>query len=304
MTSLSVVYRITQDQDVAAYMKASMDAAYSKLTDTDGDSYRNYLYYNGFKTMIDCQTMENAEYCGTDLIVLDEILAHASLAAAAVTLRNAGYDIRPWINYLKNDFEAKWRARNAVSTGFPFMFMLTNVTHGYINLIRYHYNMYLLTGDYGYYQEAQRLAANVRHEFTVNELGQANWGHFIVEDLSAIPGGCQPGVYVRTTVQGILDLNMQDPTLFPDAMLPPIAKTMAEIVLAASPDGSAVYSSCGNAVYASNDPLANFPYGTLGAWDGSGITLSKQLLAYNRSVALKARTQNAPATMIAILNLH
>ncbi len=127
MASLIAAYRVNKDPDTARYIKAVMDIAYGKPRDTNGDGYRNWRYFND---------PSSGSY-GTNTHDMDEMLTHSMVAAAAYTLKEAGYttSANTWTNYLKNDFEAKWRKRNNKPTGFPFI--EKDLFHPYVQFTRY-----------------------------------------------------------------------------------------------------------------------------------------------------------------------
>ena len=100
---------------------------------------------------------------------MDEILTHSLVAAVAAALEeNAAFSevyaehAAFWTDYLENDFEAKWRGRNDVPSGFPFI--EKDLTHPYVQFIRYHFYMHKLTGDAGYQREAERMARLVTRQ--------------------------------------------------------------------------------------------------------------------------------------------
>lgn len=295
-TSLSAAYRINRDPATVAFLKEVMDLAYAELADTNGDGYLNWTYESGEGSVAACRvkTAPDDGYCGNDLHVMDEMLAHTTAAAAAYTLKQGGYDVSAWVSYLENHFEAKWRLRNKVPSGFPFI--AKNLAHPYAQFVRYHFYMHLLTGDRAYYNEALRLAGHVRTHIGSDSRGNATWAHRIAEGTRV--AGCQPGVYVRTTVQALVDLEMSQPGFYGDALLTRVARTMGSVVMAASEDGSAVFDNCGANPYSNYFPVAHYPYASVAPWDATGTIVRKQRLAYERSVALGETTVNAPAMMI------
>ena len=97
MTSMMLAYRETGDPVIAEHINTVMNIAKSKLRDTNGDGYLNWLYLK-----------ENAEassvpFVGTDLHVMDEMMTHAMVASMAYTLKQAGYSSSAafWTDYLE-----------------------------------------------------------------------------------------------------------------------------------------------------------------------------------------------------------
>lgn len=299
VTSLSGAYRVNRDPDTVAYLKEIMDLAYAELDDPDGDGYLNWIYESGEGSVAACivKTAPDSALCGTDRHEMEEMLAHAMAASAAYTLKQGGYDVSAWVSYFKNHFEAKWRKRSGVARGFPFL--SKSLAHPYAQFVRYHLYMYLLTSERAYYDEALRLAQNVRTHLGSDALGNATWAHRIAEGTRVV--GCQPGVYTRTTVQALTDLEAIRPGLYGDALLTRVARTMRTVVMAASPDGTVVYDNCGQNPYSNYFPVAHYPYAAAAPWDPTGETVLKQRRAYDLAVQRGETTVNAPAMMIVAL---
>ena len=308
LTSLTAAYRINKDPDTARYMKEVLDIAYGKLRDTNGDGYRNWLWYSGQNNSISaCKDYADAPYyCGTDRHEMDEIMAHTMIAASAYTLKQAGYtaDAAKWVKYLKNDFEAKWRKRNNKPSGLPFI--EKDLFHPYMQSVRYNYYMYKLTGETAYYNEAKRLARNAHTHIIETSDGGVTWEHRIVEgQKNGSTTNCPNTAYIPSVLQAFQDLSIMDSTLFDDAFMRRVAYSTREKVLndKGSSDGSVVYSICGTKPDSSGHPLGNSPYAAPAPWDSTGKIEAKQRRAYETLKSQGKYSVNAPAMMILSLGL-
>jgi hypothetical protein len=160
VTSLLTSLRVTGDLALLDEVDRLMEVARGELNDYNADGFLNWRYLNE-----DADSSSRPFY-GDDYHVMDDILTHSMVAAVAAALHeNAAFSTRYaehaafWTNYLKNDFEAKWRTRNEVPSGFPFL--TRDLTHPYAQWIRFHHYMYTLTGEVGYAREAARMAEQV-----------------------------------------------------------------------------------------------------------------------------------------------
>jgi hypothetical protein len=206
VTTLILAYRETGDRDLVRQLDSVMNIAKGKLRDTNGDGYKNWLYLT--------HTDSSSEpFYGTDKHIMDEMLTHSMVAAAAYTFKQTGYSSSAsfWTSYLKNDFEAKWRKRNGKSSGFPFIkhFLM----HPTTNFIRYHLYMYKLTGQSSYYSEAKRLTGLVKGTMRTSGSGYV-WDHKV-----GGTSGCQPTVYVKYTTQALVEIATADSSLFDSSFM-------------------------------------------------------------------------------------
>ncbi len=288
LTSLMLAYRETGDRDLVRHLNDIMNVAKGKLRDTNGDGYRNWLYL----TKTDASS---APYIGTDKHVMDEMMTHSLVAAAAYTLKQAGYSSSAsfWTSYLKNDFEAKWRKRNGKSSGFPFLehFLM----HPTTNFIRYNFYMYKLTGQSSYYSEAKRLASRVRGTMRSSGSGYV-WPHAVSRT-----SGCQPMVYVKYTTQALADIATADSSLFDSTFMKKVAYTMAYKVLKSSDGSSMAGNACGSGSYGSLYIYAQHPYAQLAAWDSSGklkAAAERVYSATERYSMESPKTSNVAAQMV------
>lgn len=300
ISSLIAAYRINKDPDTVRYIKEAMDIAYSKLKDEhrmckDGtincsyadktvivrDGYLNYIRY--------LASAETPELNGTDLHEMDEMMTHSALAAAAYTLKQAGYTsaAADWVGYLKNHFEAKWRERSGKLSGYPFIDH--RLMHPTTNFIRYHYYMYKLTGNSGYYNEAKRLAGLVEGTMRLSGSGYV-WAHHRSDTSD-----CQPTKYIKYTVSAMADLAVVDASLFDAAFMSKVANTIAYKVMKSSSGDPLADDVCGNGTFGNTWPYTKWPYAAVAPWDTSGRLESALRSAEGR---VNLAPYNVPAMMI------
>jgi hypothetical protein len=243
-------------------------------TTYQADGYLNWLYFY------------DAGYEGTDIHQMDEMLSHSLVAAFAYAFHaNRDLDSRYaeratfWTGYLKNHFEAKWRKRKGIATGFPFLTKL--LTHVYVQWIRYHYYMHKLTGEDGYYNEAIRLSQDIKNhmEYVGTPLGTtAQWDHGMPE-LGGSTLGPQPTNYARYTMQGMADLAFENFSIFDnDSLLTSVANTAAYYVLNSKAPSAIAYYIDGSGEQ-TDDLYAISPFTAMAYWDASGkiVNLSTQI---------------------------
>ena len=221
--------------DEAERLSRLMEA---ELTDEwlDGtkDGYRGWLYLRNSTT-----------HYGKDLHVMDEMLTHSGVAAIMYALyinrdlpspSGIDYGVRAdfWYDYLKNDFEAKWRDRRNTPTGFPFL--ERDLTHPTAQWIRYHHYMGLRSGDDGYTKEAQRLAAIIDRVLVPTSTPKGDafvWCHRPSNDCLY----AQPTNYARYTINAIVDMTWEG--LFTEHDLAKLATTVSHFVIDNGIDGLA-----------------------------------------------------------------
>lgn len=307
ITSLTAAYRVNKDPDTARYIRDVLAIMRTKLKDEHRecpgggvqcsyeqkvivhDGHLNFIYWG-----VGPNDTTSYPFRGSDLHVMDEMLTHANLAAAAYTLRQAGYtaDADFWEDYLRGEFEPKWRDRNNVPTGLPFM--EKNLFHVYTQWTRYHYYMYKLTGLTAHYNEAKRLVSNAKTHVLARSDGGYTWGHSIDEGAKSSSTACQPTTYTVYTVQAFQDLAMMDSTLFDSTFMSKVAKTMATRVV--RNDWTPLANDiCGNGDYAAVWSYLQYPYSAVAPWDTSG-ELESRLLAGDAESSLGH--YNLPAMMI------
>ncbi len=290
ITTLITALRVTKDLALLDEIDRLMEIARTQLADYDGDGFRNWRYLD---------EDGDAEYYGNDYYTMEEILAHSVVAAAAAALyENAAFNERYrehaifWEDYLKNDFEAKWRKRNGVPFGFPFL--VRNLMHPYVEFIRYHLYMYDLTGDAAYYSEAERMAREVtqqvRKVYTAGGPAYVWDQRFLPEAERSDAVGCQPFAYLRLTFQTFQDLALEGFSIFDDTFMQYIATAMTSLVMKDS-YRSFAGDICGGRFQAGLRPsgrddgitfhFVNYPYAVVGKWDATGKLERAVRRAYN-----------------------
>ena len=279
LTTLLTALRVTKDLALLDEIDRLMELARTQLSDYNGDGFRNwrYLAEDG-----------DTSFYGDDFHVMEDILTHSVVAAAAAALHeNAAFNERYrehaifWEDYLKNDFEAKWRKRNDVPLGFPFL--IRDLTHPYIEFIRYHLYMYELTGDARYYSEAERMAdevtRQVRRVYTAGGPAYVWDQRFLPEAEREDALACQPFVYLRLTFQAFQDLALEGLSIFDDTFMQYVATSMTSLVMKDS-YRSFARDICGGTYQAGLKPsggnggitfhFVNYPYAVVGKWDATG----------------------------------
>jgi hypothetical protein len=302
VTGIILAYRETGDRDLARHLDAIMNIAKSKLRDTNGDGYKNWTYkHKG-------ADRTSRPYVGTDKHVMDEMMTHSMVAAAAYTLKQAGFSssARFWTDYLKNDFEAKWRKRNGKRSGFPFI--THKLMHPTAQFVRYNYYMYKLTGQGGYLGEARRMARVIQRHMkpTTTPSGPGyTWLHDVNERTGRGSLGCQLTVYANYTTQAFADLASANSSLFSTLFMKRVANTMAYRVLK-NPNGTKLAGRvCGDGSYGSVFIFAQYPYAQLAPWDASGRLKAAAERAYaatERRSMSSPKTANLAAQMVFALN--
>jgi hypothetical protein len=165
--SILIVFRLTGDLELldyvdslAQHMRDQLEDGWSGTTDgTDGTT-------DGYLNWVDRRTSTDI-HRGKDTWQSNDMGAHALVATIAYALeanrdltsptgRNYGAHADFWKDYLVNHFEAKWRAREGVRSGFPIMTVPHTTT--YYKWIAWHHYMGRLTGDNAYTNEANRMA--------------------------------------------------------------------------------------------------------------------------------------------------
>jgi hypothetical protein len=219
--SVLVVFRLTGDlalldhlDVIAQHMRSRLaDGWFGTLDGTDGtkDGYLNWTYQSG----------DSKAHRGKDTLELDEIGAHANVAAIAYALeanrdlvspsgRDYGAHADFWKDYLVNHFEAKWRERKKKASGFPFMTRPFTATHS--KWTRWHYYMGRLTGGGAYTTEAVRMADVLwAHNYPIETpSGTAYvWAHGIAALGGANSDTLSASTYGRYLYGDIVDFHLE-----------------------------------------------------------------------------------------------
>lgn len=271
LTSFTAAYRINRDPATVRYMVDVLNIMKSKLRDTNNDGNRNWIYLSGKDSVSECraalanQNDTSPDLCGDDRHNMDEMMTHAGLAGVVYTLQQAGYttDASFWKDYLRNDFEAKWRTRSGMSSGYPFVDH--KLMHPTAQFARYHFYMYKLTGNSSYYSEAQRLVGLVKGTMRTSGDGYV-WSHF-----RSTTSDCQPTVYLGYTMGAMADLAVVDSSLYSSSFMAKIANTVANRLIRTSDGHSMVGNICTNeGVYGDYWGFSKHLYAVSAPWDASG----------------------------------
>lgn len=316
VTTLLHALRVTKDLALLDEVDRLMEIARTQLADYNADGFRNFRYLNR-------NDDPGQPFYNDDYHEMDEILTHSLIAAVAAALNeNASFDPRYdehakfWLDYLKNDFEPKWRARNEVPFGLPFI--SKNLMHPYVQFIRYNYYMYKLTGDTAYYSEANRMAdlvpRQVREIYTTGGPAYVWNQRFLPEAGDSETLSCQPFVYLQYTFQAFQDLALEGFSVFNDAFMQRVATSMTALVME---DGYSSFAEdiCGGVFQAGFFPsggdegviyhFMNFPYAQIGKWDATGRLLRTTARAYDEgdldSFRFPLGRVNLSATMLFLL---
>lgn len=239
VTSLLSLFRMTGDRALLEEVDRVMELARAQLEDTDGDGWRN------FKSL--------ASITGTDFNLKEDDLSHAFLPEIIYAFRkNAAYSTPEhdytahadaWLEYLQNDFEAKWAGRGETrgTEGLP----VHRLMHPFIDMVRYTtYMTKVLPNDARYERLNQRLRETALNEFRTDTTpnGEAFvWSHDVRGFAGKSPSECltfQMGTYPTETMHTFLDLALEGVPGFADPeKLQKLSRTVSESILAPNPIG-------------------------------------------------------------------
>ena len=226
VTALLTAFRLTGDlrlldevDRLGQLMRAELEDGWRGTKDgTNGkkDGFLNWV--NRHDTL--------SEYAGKDTQRAYDMKANALVAMMAWALHNNrdlkspsginyGAHADYWENYLVNHFEAKWRKRNGISSGFPFVKHYT--LHTYHSFMKWHYYMGKLTGKSAYTKEAERMADVLwKNEFkeTSSRYGTALvWARGVRSKIASsqqsLSNFQMPQTYARYVVQEAVDLHFE-----------------------------------------------------------------------------------------------
>ena len=209
VTSLLTLFRATGDVALLEEVDRVMEIVRSRLTDTDGDGYRNFDRI--------------AVYGPDDFNPKEDGLAHAFIpeviyafkknAAASTPEHDYAAHADAWLEYLRNDFEAKWalqrKTRN--TEGLP----QRNLMHPWMEMLRYTvYMAKLVPEDVRYVRLRDAMAAAALSDFKTDTTpnGEAFvWSHVVRQTLSD-PNECtafQMGTYPQQSMLAFMDLALE-----------------------------------------------------------------------------------------------
>ena len=215
-----VAFRLTGDLRLLDHVDRITERMREELRDgwrgtadgTDGtqDGYRNWVR----------RRATNDLYQGKDTNMREDERTHSFIAMVAYALhvnrdlespsgRDYGAHADFWLDYLVNDFEAKWRERRGVATGFPIMGRPH--THDYLSWAKWHHYMGLLTGDSAYTAEALRMADILWAE--LREVGTPSGTAYVwarsVLSLEGSSDYLMPTTYASMVYADVVELHLE-----------------------------------------------------------------------------------------------
>ncbi len=291
-----------------------VNAKYGTVTEPDG--YLNFRFRH----------VAGRDYC-RDTGELDEILTHGHLAYAMYAFHvnrdlksPAGVDYGEradfWFDYLRNHFEAKWRARSEVA--WPAMnFIELKFCHTHHVFLMYHHFMGARLQSEGspdaapYVREAARLTGLMFDEPFVpgNQTGgfvpvNAPTGDAVIYTFGS-PGrtgvpetsleAC-PMTYARYMLAAVTTLRLENLDRWDDAIMTKLANGLSGLAIdvddvdrsadtiAAGVSGSTPIAGMGPTTYRSRLTIGKYAvssFAALSAWDASGVIESFSMSAYD-----------------------
>ena len=276
MTTIMQMLRVTGDRQLLDEVDRLTQLMRAQLKDWSITTYGSTTYKtDGY---LNWQYDYDAGYTGTDVHEMDEMLTHSLVASYAYAF-HVNRDLDPryaeraqfWTNYLKNHFEAKWRKRKNIPTGFPFL--EKKLAHPYMQFVRYHYYMAKLTGDKAYETEALRMTGNIKNQIkeVSTPIGtSAIWAHGMTL-LGGTATGIQSTSYARYTVQGAAEMAAEGFSIFGQAgYMDRVAVTLANNIMDGNLSAYAEYIDGSGSGGAQLDTYAISPWAMLGRWDKTG----------------------------------
>ena len=233
VTTVLMVFRFTGDLHLLDAIDPIMQAARAQLKDYNHDGYLNWRWL---------ADPNNKQWYGDDQHLMGEILTHSLVAAVAWAYQEnrnlespAGIDYGEradfWKNYLKHDFEAKWRKRDGTS-GYDYL--TGYLMHAYLQEIRYFHYMGLLFGEPGYKVEATKLASALKIDFhaVTTPAGPGYVWMQGVETENTNVKFAQPTIYASNTIQAAEDLALEGMAPFAEGdFMERIANTVSSLVM-------------------------------------------------------------------------
>lgn len=293
VTTTLTVFRLTGDLQLLDRVDEIMQIARGQLRDTNGDGYLNWRWLHN---------RNDSAWYGDDRHVMDEIMTHGMVAEVAWAFHQnrdltspSGVDYKEraafWADYL-DQWEAKWRERNRRPTGYNFIHK--NLTHPYLNLVRFHWYKYRLTNDEGYLNEATRLANEVNsgqlREISTSGGPGLVFPHGVVKyepNLDYLA----PFNYAEYSTQVLMDLAFEPFAPFSrESTLVPLANTIAHKVIdngstdfAPSIGGSRAIGGYGlpSSSRGTREQWAIYPMAEYAAYDKSGRIATVNQQVYN-----------------------
>lgn len=196
------------------------------------DGFRNWVW-RGF---------DGDSLYGKDTHKMDDMKTHALVASVAYALdvnrglkspggADYGSHADFWVEYLVDDFEAKWRERENEPKGFPIF--IRQIAHAYYSWMKWHYYMAQLTGDGAYLKEAERMARMLEGETRLVDAsgGQALvWAHSVMAEGGS-EGYLEPTTYARYIVPDAVEMYFEGFAWWDEDALDAMARTVAQWVI-------------------------------------------------------------------------
>ena len=238
VTALLLAFAETGDLRLLDGIDEAMQLAREELRDEwrDGseDGYLGWLYLRDSK--------DESRYFGKDNIELDDMMAHGMVAAVTYAYylnrfneSPAGVDYNErfefWIDYLVEHYEAKWRDRNDVRRGFPFL--EKTLVHPTLGMLRYLHYM----GEMGFDRHAEAaadLAEEVAEHFQAVET-PGGTAYVYDHGFGGERYGMPPTTYARYTMPVVLELAITGLEPFDTEFVEPFANTIAFLMLGDEP---------------------------------------------------------------------
>ena len=231
VTSLLTLFRVTGDAALLEEVDRVMEIVWSRLVDTDGDGYRNFRRIEAFNN--------------TDYNTKEDTLAHAFIsevvyvfkknAAASTPEHDYAAHADAWLEYLLNDFEAKWKQQPVTrrTEGLP----QRNLMHPYMELLRYTvYMAQLIPEDARYTRLRDAMTAVAQANFKTDTTPNGDafvWPHRVRE--AANFNDClafQMGTYPQSVMSTFMDLALEGYSWFSnDETTLKLSRTLSESLL-------------------------------------------------------------------------
>ena len=238
VTSLLTLFRVTGDAALLEEVDRVMEIVRVRLADNSGDGYRNFKHVSAFND--------------TDYNTKEDTLAHSFIpeviyvfkknTAASSAAHDYAAHADAWLEYLLNDFEAKWAQQPATrrSEGLPQRPLM----HPYMEMTRYAVFMAQLIPEdarYARLRDAMVKVAlsNFRTDVTIN--GPAFvWSHAVRQPTElANLDNCaafQMGTYPQQTMSAFMDVALEGYGGFAsDEVMRKLSRTLSESILDPNP---------------------------------------------------------------------
>ncbi len=245
MLSLLTVFRLTGDLALLDEVDHLTQIMRSKLADGwRGTRDRSDGTRDGFLNWVDRYRSTASHLYGKDLTEIDEARAHSILAMIAFTFEvnrdlpspsGVDYSERAdfWKGYLSKHFEPKWRARNGVARGFPFILVDREGTHTSVSTIGYHWYMAKLTNNQQYVSEVVRQTDRFFREIRIVEVN----GQQAYVWRRGLNGGdnvdyLMPTIYVRYVMADAVNYHFEGISSWNDPeFMKRMANTLAQLIM-------------------------------------------------------------------------